>query len=142
MAINKNHEFEELNGVKCAIVEKNASKERVEFLKQLLEFNRYTVVVVPSPPPKAAPAPKPVVISEEGTQPPTPNPAVVQGSIEPPTPAPETFSIGVTNVAFNPTNAIFGRLLRTKDGHFVTLAYWEQKDSASHDDIPYYEQKL
>ena len=41
MAINKNHEFEELNGVKCAIVEKNAPKERVEFLKELLEFNRY-----------------------------------------------------------------------------------------------------
>ena len=37
MAINKNHEFEELDGVKCAIVEKNASKERVAFLKDLLE---------------------------------------------------------------------------------------------------------
>ena len=61
MAINKNHEFEELNGVKCAIVEKNASAERVAFLKQLLEFNKYTVVVVASPPPKPAPAatPKP-----------------------------------------------------------------------------------
>ena len=51
MAINKNHEFEELDGVKCAIVEKNATAERVAFLKQLLEFNKYTVVVVPSPPP-------------------------------------------------------------------------------------------
>jgi hypothetical protein len=128
MAINKNHEFEDLNGVKCAIVEKNVFKERVEFLKQLLEFNRYTVVVVPSPPPKAAPAPKPV----EGET----VPVVVAP------PAPETFTVGVTNVAFNPTNAIFGRLLRTKDGYFVTLAYWEQKESVSHDEIPYYEQKL
>ncbi|HLG38354.1 MAG TPA: hypothetical protein VI461_01760 [Chitinophagaceae bacterium] len=128
MAINKNHEFEELNGIKCAIVEKNASKERVEFLKQLLEFNRYTVVVVPSPPAKAAPAPQPA----EGETPP-----VVTSP-----PAPETFTVGVTNVAFNPTNAIFGRLLRTKDGHIVTLAYWEQKESTSHDEIPYYEQKL
>src|SRR5687767_1114514 len=60
MAINKNHEFEELYGMKCAMVEKNASKERVEFLKQLLEFNKFTVIVVPSPPPKvAAPPPKP-----------------------------------------------------------------------------------
>jgi hypothetical protein len=128
MAINKNHEFEELNGVKCAIVEKNVSKERVEFLKQLLEFNRYTVIVMPSPPPKAAPAPKPVEAGE-----------VLQAVVSPQ--APETFTVGVTNVAFNPTNAIFGRLLRTKDGHIVTLAYWEQKESASHDEIPYYEQK-
>jgi hypothetical protein len=33
MAINQNHLFEDLDGVKCAIVEKNASKERVAFLK-------------------------------------------------------------------------------------------------------------
>ena len=67
MAINKNHEFEELNGVKCAIVEKNASAERVAFLKQLLEFNKYSVVVVASPPPKPAPvaAPKPPELQKQ-----------------------------------------------------------------------------
>jgi hypothetical protein len=127
MAINKNHEFEELDGVKCAIVEKNAAKDRVEFLKDLLEFNKFTVIVVPSPPLKAAPAPKPAAGEElKPAEPPVP-------------PPPETFTVGVTNVAFNPTNAIFGRLLRTRDGHIVTLAYWEQKESASNDDIPYYE---
>jgi hypothetical protein len=47
----------------------------------------------------------------------------------------------VTNLAFNPTNAIFGRLLKTRDGHIVTQAYWYQKESVSHDDIPYYENK-
>ena len=56
MAINKNHEFEDLGTSKCAIVEKNASAERVQFLKTLLEFNKYEVVVVDSPAPKAAPA--------------------------------------------------------------------------------------
>ena len=57
MAINKNHEFEELDGVKCGIVEKNVVRERVQFLKDLLEQNGFTVVVVPSPPLKvAAPA--------------------------------------------------------------------------------------
>ena len=127
MAINKNHEFEELGGVKCAIVEKNASKERVAFLKDLLEANNFEVVVVASPPPKAAPAPKPA----EGEA----APVVVA-------PPPETFTVGVTNLAFNPTNAIFGRLLRTKDGHIVTQAYWYQKESQSHDEIPYYEKKL
>ena len=56
MAINKNHEFEELDGVKCGIVEKNVSAERLQFLKDLLEFNKFTVIAVPSPPAKAAPA--------------------------------------------------------------------------------------
>ena len=135
MAINKNHEFEELGGVKCAIVEKNASKERVAFLKDLLETNNFEVVVVPSPPPKAPPPPKPAAV-QEGVDQPQPS------NIEPQTIAPETFTIGVTNLAFNPTNAIFGRLLKTKDGHIVTQTYWYQKDSISKDDIPYYEQKL
>jgi hypothetical protein len=49
MAINKNHEFEELNGTKCAIVEKNISAERVEFLTSLLTHNGYSVLSVPSP---------------------------------------------------------------------------------------------
>lgn len=132
MAINKNHEFEELGGVKCAIVEKNVSKERVAFLKDLLEYNKFEVVVVPSPPAKAA-APKPTAPVAEGEPPPQSQPEPLQ---------PETFSIGVTNLAFNPTNAIFGRLLKTKDGHIVTQAYWYQKDPVSHDEIPYYEQKL
>ena len=127
MAINKNHEFEELNGVKCAIVEKFATEDRVSFLKELLEFNGYEVVVVPSPPPKAAPAPK---VSEGETPPP------------PPPPPPTTFTVGVTNIFFNPTNAVFGRLLKRKGGHIVTPAYWLQKDPVSHDDIPYYEQSL
>src|SRR5688572_7976592 len=135
MAINKNHEFEELDGVKCAIVEKNASRERIAFLKDLLEHNSFEVIVVPSPPPKPAPAPKPAAPTEGAAEPlPPPDPL--------PPPPPETFTIGVTNLAFNPTNAIFGRLLKTKDGHIVTQAYWYQKDSTSHDDIPYYEQKL
>jgi hypothetical protein len=125
MAINKNHEFEELEGVKCAIVEKNASSERVAFLKNLLEQNRYTVVVTASPPPKAAPAPK----SVEGEAPAAP--------VEAP-PAPSTFTIGVTDVTFNPTNAIFGRLLKTKNGHVVTLAYWKQEEQSSDDSIPYF----
>lgn len=132
MAINKNHEFEELNGVKCGIVEKNASPVRVAFLKELLESNGYTVIIAPSPAPKAAP--KPPASTEGVSQPQTSN-------IEPQTPAPETFTIGVTDYTFNWVNAIFGRMLHTKDGHVVTLAYWQQKESASHDEIPYYMNK-
>ncbi len=124
MAINKNHEFEELDGIKCAIVEKNASADRVTFLKNLLSFNQYTVVVVASPPPKvAAPAATPA----EGAEP-----------VSLPV-APETFTIGVTDVMFNATNAIFGRLLKTPEGRVVTLAYWKEKETIARDGIPYYE---
>ena len=126
MAINKNHEFEDLDGVKCAVVEKNVSPERVSFLEKLLAFNGYTVIVVKSPPPKAVPA-KPVAEGE------TPPPALP--------PAPETFTVGVTDVSFNAINAIFGRLLRTENGHVVTLAYWEEKEKQASDDIPYFENK-
>ena len=142
MAINKNHEFEELDGVKCAIVEKNASKERVDFLKELLELNKYSVIVVASPPPKtaAAPAPKPspATTVEGGETPATPVAAPALPEAPPEPPPPSTFTIGVTDVSFNPINAIFGRLLKTKEGNIVTLAYWQQKEKVANDEIPYY----
>ena len=139
MAINKNHEFEELNGVKCAIAEKNVLAERVAFLKNLLEFNKYNVIVVASPPPRVAavPAVKTVVPTEGNMQ---STPASIPTELPPEPPVPETFTIGVTDVTFNPTNAIFGRLLKTPDGHIVTLAYWQQKETISHDEVPYYEE--
>jgi hypothetical protein len=125
MAINQNHISEELNGVKCAIVEKNVSAERASFLKQLLIFNKYIVEIATPPPPKTA----------------APIPAK-EGETVPPVPAlPETFTVGVTDMMFNPINAIFGRLLHTPDGHVVTLAYWYQRDKTSHDEIPYYNEK-
>ena len=55
MAINQNHTFDDLDGIKCAIVEKNVTPERVTFLKTILEHNHFTVVVVPSPPQKLPP---------------------------------------------------------------------------------------
>ncbi|MDI3320933.1 hypothetical protein [Pinibacter soli] len=117
MAINKNHEFDDLQGVKCAIVEKNVLQERADFLKTLLETNGYTVIVAPAPPPKAAPT-----AAEEGS------PAT-----------PVSFIVGVTDVTFSAVLAVFGRQLRTKDGHVVSLAYWQQKEAVSNDEVPYYE---
>ena len=128
MAINKNHEFEDLDGIKCAVVEKNAVKERVDFLKQLLEFNKYTVVLQASPPPKVVPAP----VTETSAD------TIIQIAVA----APETFTVGVTDVMFNAINAIFGRLLKTPDGHIVTLAYWNQKERVAKDEIPYFENKV
>jgi len=132
MAINKNHEFEDLDSIKCAIVEKNASPERVAFLKQLLELNKYQVVVVGSPAPKAAPA-APVAAAEGDAT--TPAPPVPEAPA-----VPTTFTVGVTNLTFNATNAIFGRQLKTDNGTIVTLAYWQQKEAISNDEVPYFEQ--
>jgi hypothetical protein len=116
MAINKNHEFEDLEGIKCAVVEKQVASERVSFLRELLESNGYRVMAVPSPPPKT-----------------------VDPAAEPP--ADPTFTIGVTDVMFNATNAIFGRLLKTRSGRVITRAYWLQQESVSDDTVPYYEKK-
>jgi hypothetical protein len=131
MAINKNHEFEDLNGIKCAVVEKNALQERIDFLKPLLELNGFTVVVVPSPPPKTAPAPKPaegdVTVAEPSAL--NPSPSALP---------PSTFTLGVTDVRFNVANALMGRMLKTKQGAVVTMDYWQQKETVSSDNIPYF----
>jgi len=124
MAINQNHVSEELNGVKCAVVEKNVTAERATFLQQLLSFNKYNIEIAPSPPPKTT---TPIPLKEGEEAPP------------PAAPVPETFTVGVTDMMFNAINAIFGRLLHTPDGHVVTLAYWHQKDKSSQDEKPYYE---
>ena len=130
MAINQNHLFEEIDGVRCAVVEKNCPPTRVEFLKWLLEGNGYTVVVAGTPPPKvAAPVAKPLAEGETA-------PPVVEAP--PPPPAPTTFTVYVTQNEFNVTNAIFGRLLRTNDGHVVTMNYWKQLDKVSDDYKPYF----
>jgi hypothetical protein len=124
MAINQNHTVEELNGVRCAVVEKNVSARRVEFIKSILLQNEFTVEVAVTPPPKATAA-KPLTEDE-----------VVESSTPITT---ETFTIGVTDVTFNWVNAIFGRMLIAPNGHIVTLAYWQQKDVLAQDAIPYFE---
>lgn len=116
MAINQNHPFEELDGKKCAVVERNVSPERLDFLKDLLVSNGYEVVTAPSPPPKGAPVP------EEGAA----------------SAAPTSFTLGVTDVSFNTTNALYGRLLRTKTGQVVTVDFWYQRNSVSNDTLPYF----
>jgi hypothetical protein len=128
MAINQNHTCEELEGVKCAVVEKNVKPERVEFLKWLLEGNGFTVIAAPSPAPKAAPAAKPAEGEAAPATVPTTNDQL-----------PTTFTVGVTDITFNTTNALYGRLLRTDTGHVVTVAFWQQKEKESHDEVPYFE---
>lgn len=128
MGLNQNHLVEELGTTRCAIVEKNILQERADFLTALLSGNGYTVVVAVAAPPKAKAA-KPAAAEAETAEAPAP--------AETPA-APLLFNLGVTDLSFNPVNALYGRLLRDPKGHVVTPAYWNQQDPVSHDEVPYY----
>src|SRR6185503_12527293 len=111
--VKEAHALEDINGVRCAVVEKNVPPLRAEFLKKLLEHNGYTVMVAPSPPPKLPP--KPAVAAEGAPEPP------------PPPPAPETFTVGVTDFLFHTMLVIYERALKTPEGNIVTIDYWNQQ---------------
>ena len=130
------HALEDINGIRCAVVEKNVTPERTAFLKNLLEGNGYTVMVAPSPPPKvvppkpAPPVPKVEVTNPPGVTPAPPTPIEVPPSPPPapiPPPAPETFTVGVTDFLFHPMLAIYERALKTPEGKIVTVDYWNQQ---------------
>lgn len=45
--------------------------------------------------------------------------------------APDTFTIGVTDIVFNPVIAVYQRKLRTHDNKVVTAPYWKQQSEES-----------
>ncbi len=147
MALNPNHTFDELDRVKCAIVEKNCTPERVDFIKTILEHNRFTVVVAKTPPPKAAapkqvpkPAAAPPPVEGEApvaAEPPPPSPPAEPEAPAPP-PPPDTYTVGVTDVSFSPINAVFNRELKTLTGDVVTSDFWKQREAAPKDDEWYW----
>lgn len=95
MALGSKHIVEEINGIRCTVVEKGITAERVAFLKDLLEFNNFEVVIAEVP------------AKDEDTL--------------------STFTLGVTDIVFNPTIAVYEMALKTHDGKSVSPAYWEQK---------------
>ncbi|MFH4966864.1 hypothetical protein V8G61_01555 [Gaetbulibacter sp. M240] len=44
---------------------------------------------------------------------------------------PQLYSVGVTDMVFNPTIWVFERKLKTLDGHKVTQDYWNQKTQST-----------
>ena|SRR3972149_2199125 len=128
MALNPNHAFEDLEGIKCSIVEKNCTPERVDFLKKILEHNKFSVVIAKSPPPKVVAKPVTLV---------TPD-APVEPVVEIPLP-PETFTVGVTDVSFDPITAVFNRQLKTFDGKILSSNYWKQRPEDLHEQKWYWE---
>jgi hypothetical protein len=127
MGLNQNHIVEELGGTRCAIVEKNISQERANFLTKILTGNGYTVVCAEAAAPKSASA---TVASVESA-------SATEASVE--AKAPVLLNLGVTDVKFNPINAIYGRILTAENGSFVTPDYWHQKEAVSNDQKPYFE---
>ena len=105
------HTVDEIQGVRCSIVETGATEERVQFLKSLLELNKFEVKIK-----EEAPAAK----KEEL---PTNNEVRTTNNEQRIT---KTYTIGVTDLIFFPTVAIYERALYTPEGHHVTPAYWKQ----------------
>jgi hypothetical protein len=132
MGLNPNHAFEELEGTKCSIVEKNCTPERAEFLKKLLEYNKFTVVVIKSPPPKVVAKPPVKVTNPDGT--------ITEVPAELPPPPPETFIVGVTDLSFDPITAVFNRQLKTPQGKIVDAEYWKQRADKPREKKWYWEQ--
>ncbi len=105
MSLNKGkHIVGEVDGVRCTIVETGITKERAEFLKDLLLYNGFEVK-----------------IQEEVTDPPADK---------------KTFTLGVTDLVFNPVIAVYEKSLKTKDNRKVTPAFWNQWGKEDH--IPYW----
>ena len=125
MALNANHIFEDLGDVKCSVVEKNCSSERADFLKKLLELNHFTVVIVKSPIPKTAA--KPAATEGEVIVPPTEQTG------------PETFTVGVTDLSFNVSNAVYNRELKCADGRVVMPKFWRQQEAISKENDWYWQ---
>ncbi len=87
---------DEIQGAKCRVVESGISKERADFLKEILEYNKFEVKVV-----------------------------LEKKKVET---TPDTYKIGVTDLVFNPTVAIFERSLKHKSGKRITPAFWNQEE--------------
>jgi hypothetical protein len=93
------HTVSEIDGQRCTIVESGINEGRMNFLKELLVINKLEVKVMQE---------KPETTTDTAN-------------------AAPTYTIGVTNILFNPVIAVYDCSLRTKDGKIVTPAYWNQK---------------
>ena len=105
MALNKGkHNVGEVGGVRCTIIDNGISRERADFLKELLSLNGFEVK-----------------LQEEIKDPPAEN---------------KTFTLGVTDLVFNPVIAVYQKKLLRKDGTKVTPAFWNQ--TGMEEDRPYW----
>ncbi len=90
------HQIGEIDGIRCTIVESGMTRTRMEFLRDLLTYNKLEVKVK-----EDAPA--------EGST----------GTL---------YTLGVTDIIFNPVYAVYERALLTPGGDVVTPAYYRQAE--------------
>ena len=109
MPLKAKHIVEEINGQRCTIVEKGVVSSRIDFLKNLLEFNKFEVMV-----------------SEDKKE--TED-------------APTLFTIGVTDLVFNPVIAVYELSLKVPGGKSVSPTYWDQKTTECVDEYWTFEEK-
>lgn len=107
MELKGKHVVEELDGVRCTIVEAGIPAARKAFLSGLLQHNGFDVKAVQVPG------------KEENEQ--------------------ETWTVGVTDILFNPVIAIYQQKLLRPDGNIVTPAYWHEHQAEA--DLPYWQTK-
>ncbi len=108
MPLKAKHTVEEVNGIRCTIIEKGIPEKRMQFLKGLLDYNKLETVVAEEK-------------NEDNNQ--------------------IIYTLGVTDIVFNPTIAVYEMSLKTPDGKRVSPAYWEQYTSEIIDEYWTYEQK-
>ena len=60
----------------------------------------------------------------------------IQEEVPDPPAALKTFTLGVTDIVFNPVIAVYEKSLRTMDNKVVTPAYWNEWDEPKN--IPYW----
>jgi len=95
MALTGRHTFGTIGETRVTFVEKGVDANRRDFLRNLLEYNGFEVLV------------------EEDKRKTEEDP--------------QTYTVAVTDMVFNPTIWVFQRKLQTFDGKKVTRAYWEQE---------------
>ncbi|MEG9327183.1 hypothetical protein V6B16_04485 [Salinimicrobium catena] len=106
MALDGKHTFGSIGDTRVSFVEKKIDEPRKEFLKELLEFNGFEVI-----------------IEEEKRK-------SEEESL--------LYTLGVTDMTFNPVIWVYERKLKTFDGRKVTADYWNQ---VSTETAPQYWQK-
>ena len=99
MVLKAKHIVEEINGKRCTVVEKGVEKSRMDFLKDLLLFNKFEVEV------------EEVAKTDETTL--------------------QLYTIGVTDLVFNPVIAVYEMSMKNQKGQPVTAPYWNQETTDS-----------
>ncbi len=121
MALNKGkHIVKEIDGVLCTVVETGISKERLNFLKELLEFNKYEVKTEKDEDKAKADAKGETEVKVE----------VASETVS-------TYTIGVTDLVFNPMIAVYEQSLHHHGGVPVSPNYWNQQPETP--GVPYFD---